>query len=199
VAGWRVERKDSVLRTLPSRLMNRLLARLLHCELHDYGCMLRAYRRKIVGRMCRHREHSGYIPAMATAVGGHITEVSVNHDPREEGESKYTLFRLLNQSYDLITGYSTLPLQALTWIGFLFSFLGISFGIFLAIRRLIVGPEVEGVFTLFAILFFFVGTLYLALGLMGEYLGRIYHEVRARPRYLIDRVVCGDEEEADFS
>jgi undecaprenyl-phosphate 4-deoxy-4-formamido-L-arabinose transferase len=192
VGGWREQRKDSVLRTIPSRIVNAFTSRMLGCAMRDYGCMLRAYRREIVLRMCQYKEIASFIPALATAVGGRITEVRVAHEERRAGRSKYNLVRLLKLNYDLVTGFSMFPLQLLSIIGFLFSFLGIGFGIFLGIRRLIVGPEVEGVFTLFAILFFFVGTLYMALGLLGEYVGRIYLEVRRRPRFIVARIVRQD-------
>jgi len=191
VGGWREDRKDSFLRTFPSLLVNKFTARMLGCRLHDYGCMLRAYRLEIVRRMCEYREISSFIPALATAVTNRTTEVRVAHSERNAGISKYNLFRLIKLNYDLVTGFTMFPLQLLSIVGFLFAFLGTGFGVFLGIRRLIVGPEVEGVFTLFAILFFFVGTLYMALGLLGEYVGRIYMEVRQRPRFIVARVLCG--------
>ena len=189
VGGWRQQRHDSLLRTLPSKLVNKFTSRVTGCNLKDYGCMLRAYRLTIVERMLLHREISSFIPALATVVGGKIVEIPVEHSERYAGVSQYNLWRLIKLNYDLVTGFSVLPLQALSFIGFLMSVLGIGFGAFLGVRRLIVGPEVEGVFTLFAILFFFVGSLYMALGILGEYVGRIYQEVRGRPRYIVSRVV----------
>lgn len=188
VGGWRQMRQDSFLRTIPSKLVNKFTSRVTGCNLKDYGCMLRAYRSTIIERMLMHREISSFIPALATVVGGKIVEIPVDHSERFAGVSQYNLWRLLKLNYDLVTGFSILPLQALSFIGFCMSVLGIGFGAFLAVRRLIVGPEVEGVFTLFAILFFFVGSLYMALGLLGEYVGRIYQEVRGRPRYIVSRV-----------
>jgi undecaprenyl-phosphate 4-deoxy-4-formamido-L-arabinose transferase len=115
-------------------------------------------------------------------------EIPVAHERREAGRSRYGLFRLLRLTFDLLTGYSLLPIQAVSLAGIAIALLGVGFGAFLFLRRLLVGPEVEGVFTLFAILFLFVGLQVLALGLIGEYIGRIYLEVRRRPRYLIRRV-----------
>ena len=189
VGGWRAERVDSYLRTIPSKLVNAFTSRVTGCNLKDYGCMLRAYRSSIIERMLMHREISSFIPALATVVGGRVIEIPVEHSERHAGVSQYNLWRLLKLNYDLVTGFSILPLQLLSFIGFGMSVLGVGFGIFLFIRRLIVGPEAEGLFTLFAILFFFVGTLYMALGLLGEYVGRIYQEVRGRPRYIVARVV----------
>jgi undecaprenyl-phosphate 4-deoxy-4-formamido-L-arabinose transferase len=89
---------------------------------------------------------------------------------------------------DLMTGFSLLPIQVVSLAGIGIALLGVGFGVFLLVRRLFVGPEVEGVFTLFAILFVFVGIQVLALGLIGEYVGRIYLEVRRRPRYVVRAV-----------
>ncbi len=90
--------------------------------------------------------------------------------------------------FDLITGFSMVPIQLVSLAGIGVSLAGMAFGVFLFIRRLVVGPESEGVFTLFAILFVFLGFLILAVGLVGEYVGRIYLEVRGRPTYLVRAV-----------
>ena len=118
-----------------------------------------------------------------------VAEVPVEHGPREHGRSRYGLLRLLRLNFDLLTGFSLLPIQVVSLTGILVSVLGLGFAVFLGLRRLLVGPEVEGVFTLFAILFFFVGLQILALGLIGEYVGRIYQEVRRRPRYVVSEVL----------
>jgi undecaprenyl-phosphate 4-deoxy-4-formamido-L-arabinose transferase len=118
-----------------------------------------------------------------------VAELPVTHRSRAAGRSKYGLLRLLRLNFDLLTGFSLLPIQVVSLSGIAISFLGLAFALFLGIRRLFVGPEVEGVFTLFAILFFFVGLQILALGLIGEYVGRIYQEVRRRPRYVISEVL----------
>ena len=89
-----------------------------------------------------------------------------------------------------ITGLSLLPIQMVSLTGVIVALSGIAFAAFLMVRRFIVGPESEGVFTLFAILFAFVGMLLLAVGLVGEYVGRIYAEVRRRPVYRIREVVA---------
>ena len=93
-----------------------------------------------------------------------------------------------------MTGFSTLPLRIFSLIGFVISILSICFVIFLAIRRLVVGPEAEGLFTLFGIAFFLIGITLFGIGLLGEYVGRIYDQVRLRPRYMIDAVLESKDE-----
>jgi len=189
VAGWRENRQDSILRKLPSLIVNRVAAMVVGVEQHDYGCMLRAYSREVVDQINHCGESTTFIPALANTFARRVTEIKVGHSNRSMGRSKYNLFKLIRLNFDLMTGYSLLPLHAVSLLGILIALLGLGFGFFLFIRRLIVGPEVEGVFTLFAILFVFIGLQILVTGLLGEYVGRIFREVRRRPRYFIRRVV----------
>ena len=191
VGGARVNRHDPWLRRLASRAVNRTTSAIVGVRMTDYGCMLRAYRREVVDQIVACHEISRFIPALANTFAGSVAEVPVEHAPRRAGRSKYGLLRLLRLNMDLMTGFSLLPIQAVSLAGILVAALGLGFAVFLALRRLLVGPEVEGVFTLFAILFFFVGLQILALGLIGEYVGRIYQEVRRRPRYVVSETLGG--------
>jgi len=185
VGGWREQRRDSWLRRLPSYFMNRTMSWVTGVQLRDYGCMLRAYRREVVDSINQCQESSSFIPALANIFSRRVAEIPVGHAERERGKSKYNLFKLLRLNFDLVTGFSHLPIHVLGALGIGIAALGLLFGLFLFIRRLFVGPEVEGVFTLFAILFVFVGLNTFGLALIGAYVGRIYREVRGRPRYVI--------------
>jgi undecaprenyl-phosphate 4-deoxy-4-formamido-L-arabinose transferase len=187
VGGARRNRRDSWFRRLPSKLINFVFGRVTKVRMTDYGCMLRAYRRHVVESMNQCVETHTYIPALANTFAQRVDEIEVRHAERHGGESKYSLMKLLRQSFDLMTGFSFLPIHLVSLMGLMVALLGFGFGVFLFIRRLVVGPEVQGVFTLFAVLFVFVGLQLLALGLLGEYVGRIYREVRRRPRYVIKR------------
>jgi undecaprenyl-phosphate 4-deoxy-4-formamido-L-arabinose transferase len=189
VGGARVTRHDSWFRRAASRAVNRVTSAIVGVRMTDYGCMLRAYRRSVVDQIIACQEISRFIPALANTFAASVAEVPVAHAPRREGRSKYGLLRLLRLNMDLMTGFSLLPIQAVSLAGVLVAALGLAFAVFLGLRRLLVGPEVEGVFTLFAILFFFVGLQILALGLIGEYVGRIYQEVRRRPRYVVSEIL----------
>ncbi|MFO0981098.1 MAG: glycosyltransferase [Planctomycetota bacterium] len=185
VGSVRTGRDDSPLRRAISFLTNKTSARLTGIRLSDYGCMLRAYSREVVQAMCQGKEISTFIPALGAALARSYTEVEVAHRARAKGHSKYNLAKLLSLHLDLVTSFSLKPIRALLYLGVAVSLAGMGFGLLLFIRRLIVGPEVEGVFTLFAILFVFVGAQFLAFGLLGEYIGRIYLEVRRRPRFIV--------------
>jgi undecaprenyl-phosphate 4-deoxy-4-formamido-L-arabinose transferase len=190
VGTVREMRKDSILRTYPSRVVNAITRRITGIRMSDWGCMLRAYRREVVDRMVESQEYSTFIPALATLFAKRMTEIPVEHDERHAGASNYNLWKLLNLQFDLLTSFSEFPLRVLMYIGSGMAFLGTAFGVLLAVMRVFYGAEwaANGIFTLFAILFFFVGVLFFALGIMGQYIGRIYHEVRKRPHYTIRKL-----------
>jgi len=192
VGGWRENRQDSIFRRLPSHLVNHVMSRVTGVKLRDYGCMLRAYRRSVVDSINQCHESSSFIPALANLFAHRVAEIPVGHAERERGKSKYGIIKLLRLNFDLMTGFSNLPIHLVGFMGVTIAFLGLLFGFMLIIRRIFVGPEVEGVFTLFAILFVFVGLNTLGLALIGEYVGRIYREVRGRPRFVV-RQTLGPE------
>jgi len=197
VGTIRRKRNDSRWRHWASRAMNKLRERITNISMTDQGCMLRAYDRDIINAILDSQETQTFIPALAYLYAGNPTEVVVEHDARAAGESKYSLFSLIHLNFDLLTGFSLMPLQAFSLVGIGIAIISFIFVIFLAIRRLMIGPEVEGVFTLFAIVFFLIGIILFGIGLLGEYVGRIYIQARGRPRYLVKTVLQNDEIDTD--
>ncbi|NLO90971.1 MAG: glycosyltransferase [Elusimicrobia bacterium] len=194
VGGHRQRREDFFLRKMASFFLNKWSASLFGLELKDYGCMLRAYRRTVVDQIVKCQETSTYIPALANSFAKRVTEIPVEHAARAEGTSHYSLLKLLRLNFDLMTGFSLLPIQLVGLAGVIVALFGLLFGAFLFVRRLMVGPEVEGVFTLFAIMFVFIGLQLLALGIVGEYVGRIYREVRRRPRSVVRKIYSQEKQ-----
>lgn len=188
VGGCRRNRQDSFFRAYCSKVINGIRSKITNIRMTDQGCMLRAYRRNIIDSIAASGESSTFIPALAYSFASRPVELEVEHAARTAGESKYRLYDLIRLNFDLMTGFSVVPLQLFTIFGMVVSAGSLLFVAFLFIRRLIVGPEAEGVFTLFAVLFFLVGLGILGLGLIGEYVGRIYQEVRKRPRYVIREI-----------
>ncbi|HEY6010348.1 MAG TPA: glycosyltransferase [Nitrospirota bacterium] len=188
VGGYRKDRKDTLFRKYASKVINGIRARITRIRMRDQGCMLRAYRKNIVASIVASNETSTFIPALAYSFAANPAEVEVEHAARAAGESKYRLYDLIRLNFDLMTGFSVVPLQVFTLFGMAVSLFSIAFVVFLLIRRIVVGPEAEGLFTLFAILYFFVGIAIMGLGIIGEYIGRIYKEVRRRPRFIIREV-----------
>jgi undecaprenyl-phosphate 4-deoxy-4-formamido-L-arabinose transferase len=191
VGTVRVNRRDSLFRRLASHLINTMVKRSTGVSMHDYGCMLRAYDRKVVKAILECRERSTFVPVLANGFARRTVEIDVRHEERKAGTSKYGVMRLVNLMFDLMTCMTTGPLRLLTILGGLLSAAGIAFGLLLFTLRLAYGAEWAGggVFTLFAVAFFLMGAQFVALGLLGEYIGRIHIDVRERPRYFVDRTV----------
>ncbi len=189
VGTIRRQRNDSAFRRTASRLMNGLRERITRIRMTDQGCMLRAYDRALVDTLNACREVNTFIPALAYTFAATPTEIEVEHEPRHAGESKYSLYGLIRLNFDLVTGFSIVPLQWFSLIGTLLSLFSGALFVLLLVRRFLLGAEVEGVFTLFALQFFLTGIMLFGIGLMGEYVGRIQQEVRNRPRYRISTVL----------
>jgi undecaprenyl-phosphate 4-deoxy-4-formamido-L-arabinose transferase len=189
VGGYRRNRQDTFFRKYASRVINGIRAKITRIRMRDQGCMLRAYRKHIVESIVASGETSTFIPALAYSFSANPAEVEVEHAARAAGESKYRLYDLVRLNFDLMTGFSVVPLQVFTVFGIVVAILSLLFVLFLFVRRLVVGPEAEGVFTLFAILYFLVGVGIMGLGIIGEYIGRIYKEVRRRPRFVVREII----------
>jgi undecaprenyl-phosphate 4-deoxy-4-formamido-L-arabinose transferase len=191
VGSVRVPRYDTWFRKIASSIVNKVAQKATGVMMHDYGCMLRAYRRHILDAMLECQERSTFIPVLANTFSRNATEVEVRHTSRANGDSKYGLWKLINLQFDLLTSMTTFPLRLMSVVGAVVSFFGVGFGVFLFLMRLIQGPgwAAEGVFTLFAVLFILIGAQFVAMGLLGEYIGRIYYDVRGRPRYFVQKIV----------
>ncbi|MBA4421571.1 MAG: hypothetical protein C0390_00565 [Syntrophus sp. (in: bacteria)] len=194
VGTIRKGRKDSFFRIIPSKIVNVVARKITGVRMTDWGCMLRAYRRPVVERMIACHEHATFIPALATHFGKRVTEIEVSHEERHGGKSHYPLRKLINLQFDLVASFSDLPIRLIMYGGIAMAALGVCLGFVLAVARLAYGAlwAAQGVFTLFAVLFAFVGLQFFALGVIGEYIGRIYREVRKRPEYVIEHIYGDD-------
>jgi undecaprenyl-phosphate 4-deoxy-4-formamido-L-arabinose transferase len=189
VGSIRRKRQDAAWRTYASKAMNRLREKITNIKITDQGNMLRAYRRNIVDLMNQCAEVNTFVPALAYRFSRQPTEIVVEHEERSAGESKYSLYSLIRLNFDLVTGFSLVPLQFFSMMGMLMSIASAILVAVLVVRRLFLGAEAEGVFTLFAIAFFFMGVILFGIGLLGEYIGRIFQQVRARPRYVVQTIL----------
>ena len=197
VGTVRQNRQDTFFRRIASRIVNRVAQRATGVEMSDYGCMLRAYRRPIIQAMLQCDERSMFIPILANSFARRTIEIPVSHAGRTAGDSKYSFYKLIKLQFDMLTSMTTFPLRVMSLVGLGVSFLGVAFGVFLIVMRIIYGSQwaAQGVFTLFAVLFIFIGAQFIGMGLLGEYIGRIYSDVRARPRYFKDKVIRKDRTE----
>lgn len=189
VGGYRLERRDSFFRTYASKLINFVREKTTSIEMTDQGCMLRAYRRPVIEAIVRSGAINTFIPALAYSFAGKPGEVGVRHEERHAGVSNYSFYQLIRLNFDLITGFSLAPLQIFTMFAGACSAGSLLLVLVLAYRRIVLGAEAEGIFTLFGILFFLLSVAMVGIGLIGEYVGRTYNVVRARQRYHVKEIL----------
>jgi undecaprenyl-phosphate 4-deoxy-4-formamido-L-arabinose transferase len=196
VGTIRQQRQDSLWRRTFSKVINKIREWITPVRITDQGCMMRGYSRAVVTALNQTREVNTFIPALASIYAMNPIEVPIAHEERYAGKSKYSLYSLIRLNFDLITGFSVVPLQLFSMVGMAVSLLSALFFVYLIVRRFLVGSEAEGLFTLFGIVFFFIGLALFGIGLLGEYVGRIYAQVRERPRYLVEAVLEQDGDPA---
>ncbi len=189
VGTFRADRQDIWWRKAASRVINGIREKITPIRMADHGCMLRGYARPVVNAILSTRENVTFIPALAALYAARPVEIEVGHEERAAGVSKYSLRSLIRLNFDLMTGFSLVPLQIFSALGVSLALVSAVLFVLLVARRLIYGPEAEGLFTLFALVFFLLGIILFGIGLLGEYVGRIYGQVRARPRYIIATVL----------
>ena len=189
VGGYRLKRQDSLFRTLASKLINFVRSQTTNIEMTDQGCMLRAYTRPVIDAIVRSGAINTFIPALAYSFSSRPAEVGVQHDERNAGASNYSLYQLIRLNFDLITGFSLVPLQIFTMFAMLCSAGSFLLVLVLAYYRIFLNDDTKGVFTLFGILFFLISVTMVGIGLIGEYIGRTYQVVRARQRYHVKEVL----------
>jgi undecaprenyl-phosphate 4-deoxy-4-formamido-L-arabinose transferase len=193
VGTIRQQRQDTLWRRSFSKAINKLREWITPVRITDQGCMMRGYARSVVVALNQTREVNTFIPALASLYAMRPIEVPISHEERHAGQSKYSMYSLIRLNFDLITGFSVVPLQLFSMVGMAVASLSALLVVYLFIRRLIVGPEAEGLFTLFGVVFFLIGVALFGIGLLGEYVGRIYAQVRERPRYIVEAVLEAEE------
>ncbi len=145
--------------------------------------------RKVVNAVLRIREKHLFMKGIFNWVGYKSCPVLYNHADRAAGNSKFNFWRLWNLALDGITGSSTLPLRIWTYLGGGIAFVSFVIALFFLIKTILWGDPVQGFPTLVILLLFFGGIQLIALGIMGEYIGRIMIEVKNRPLYIVDELI----------
>ncbi|MEO8134954.1 MAG: glycosyltransferase [Betaproteobacteria bacterium] len=197
VGSIRAKREDSWWRRTASRLMNRVRERITRIKMTDQGCMLRAYNRDVINAVNSCSEVNTFIPALAYTFAHNPTEIAVKHEERAAGESKYSLYQLIRLNFDLITGFSLVPLQIFSLFGMLVAVGSLITYLFVIVTRVLAAGWADGLQAIWdrdILAFFLIGMMLFGLGLLGEYVGRIYQQVRERPRYVIQAVLEQDRE-----
>ncbi len=196
VGTIRQQRQDVFWRRALSRGVNKIREWITPVRITDQGCMMRGYARSVVAALNETREVNTFIPALASLYAMRPVEIPIAHEERHAGQSKYSLYSLIRLNFDLVTGFSVVPLQLFSMVGMVVSGFSALLVAYLFVRRLIIGPEAEGLFTLFGIVFLLIGIALFGIGLLGEYVGRIYAQVRERPRYIVQAVLEAESRDA---
>ena len=201
VGGVRAERHDTAFRRYASRAMNAFRERITQIRMTDQGCMLRAYSRDIIAAINACREVNTFIPALAYTFARNPAEVEVAHEERAAGDSKYSLYKLVQLNFDLVTSFSVQPLRFFSIAGMLVATVSLLvYVVVIAERWWVADSFAEGVRAVWdrdILQFFLIGLVLFGLGLLGEYIGRMYEQVRQRPRYIVQAVLERPEERAD--
>ena len=194
VSGWRRDRRDSLLgHRLPATVANRLISSITRTRLHDHGCTLKAYRLQVVRQLHLYGELHRFIPALAGLVGARVTEIPVNHRPRTRGRTKYGIGRNLRVVLDLLTvrfllRYISRPMQLFGLLGLVSLLVGGAALGGLVTYKLVTGAGIaERPLLVLSVLLIILGVQFISMGLLGELLIRIYHEVGQRPPYTVRR------------
>ncbi|MCX5932755.1 MAG: glycosyltransferase family 2 protein [Cyanobium sp. CZS 48M] len=198
VSGWRHQRQDAAIkRLLPSKIANRLIARVTGVRLHDYGCSLKAYRREVVADMNLYGELHRFLPALAFIEGARITEVKVNHHPRRFGESKYGIDRTFRVLMDLLTvwfmkRFLTRPMHVFGFGGLACLAIGLVLSLILLGEKILFNADVgTRPLLMVAVLAIVAGIQLFCFGLLAELQMRTYHESQGRPIYRVRTTLRG--------
>jgi undecaprenyl-phosphate 4-deoxy-4-formamido-L-arabinose transferase len=194
VGTIRQQRQDSLWRRSFSKIINKIREWITPVRITDQGCMMRGYARSVVTALNQTREVNTFIPALASIYAMNPIEVPIAHEERYAGRSKYSMYSLIRLNFDLITGFSVVPLQLFSMVGMVVALFSAFAFVALMVRRIWVGSEAEGLFTLFSVVFLLIGVALFGIGLLGEYVGRIYAQVRERPRYIVEAILEQDED-----
>ncbi|MDC0207380.1 glycosyltransferase [Nitrospinae bacterium] len=182
------KRRDGTIRVLGSRCLLKIGQMLFGNQVKLNLCSFRVLRRSVVEKIESCKDRSRYMAVLMSWMGLPTVEIEVEHHERKKGNTKYSFLNLLILAWDLITGYSSFPLRMVTYMGLFGAFLGFLMMIFLLFQRIINGILIEGFVVLSAVFAFFAGVQLLSIGFLGEYLGRVHHQIQERPDYIIEKV-----------
>ena len=192
----RRDRQDTWFRKTASKITNGIVRKMSRIRINDFGCMLRGYSREVAQAIVSCREYQTFIPALAMLFARRPVEIQVGHAAREHGVSNYSLLRLFSLQLDLITSFSVQPLRLLFTCGMALAAIGFLIGLSILLLRVIYGDtwSNQGTLTVLGVLFFFTGGQFFAFGLLGEYIGRIYQQVRLREPFIVQSILRVGEE-----
>ncbi len=191
ICGWRFDRKDKLInRRIPSKIANKLIAKVTGLKLHDYGCSLKAFTKEIIDDVKLYGELHRFLPILASIEGARIKEVKVNHRSRKYGSSKYGIDRTFRVLMDLLTvwfmtRFLTRPMYGFGFVGIISILISFLMSSYLLIEK-ILGQDIGNrPMLMFALILGVAGVQLFSFGLLSELLMRTYHESQKRPIYRV--------------
>jgi undecaprenyl-phosphate 4-deoxy-4-formamido-L-arabinose transferase len=183
------KRRDGILRVLGSQFLLKIGQALFGDSAKLNLSSFRAIRRSVVEKIEVCKDRSRYMAVLMSWMGLPSIEIEVEHHERKIGVTKYSILNLMKLSWDLVTGYSSFPLHMVTYMGMFGAFLGFLMMAFLLFQRIVNGILIEGFVVLLAVFAFFAGVQLLSIGFLGEYLGRVHHQIQERPDYIVEKII----------
>jgi undecaprenyl-phosphate 4-deoxy-4-formamido-L-arabinose transferase len=183
------QRQDGLIRVMGSKFLRIFGQMLFGGSVKLNLSSFRVMRRSVIEKIEACQDRSRYMAVLMSWMGLPSVEVEVEHHARKKGTTKYSIITLIKLSWDLVTGYSNLPLRLVTYMGLFGAFIGFLMMIFLLYQRIANGILIEGFVVLSAVFAFFSGIQLLSIGFLGEYLGRIHFQIQDRPDYIVEKVI----------
>ena len=185
VYGIRKARRDPLFKRITGKLFWKLINMLGGVQMPENQTMLRLMRKEVADTLRGMRESHRFIHGLMAWTGFPWTTIEVEHSPRTAGKTKYNLRRMFSLAINAVTSFSVLPLRLSTYFGLGVAFLSVILGIAVIVRKFFWGYGVIGYASMMAVIFFLGGVVLTVLGIMGEYLGKLYTESLGRPIYII--------------
>ncbi|MBI2239332.1 MAG: glycosyltransferase family 2 protein [Magnetospirillum gryphiswaldense] len=185
IAVRRDREQESAVKRMAAKLFYDLFGRVSEVRLPQGAGDFRLLDRKVVNVLNNMPEHSRFMKGLYAWVGFRQTSIPFDVAERAHGETKFNLFRLYRLAIDGITSFTSLPLKVWTFMGMLVASFALLYGFVFIVKTLILGIDVPGYPSLIVAITFFSGVQLISLGVIGEYLGRVFSEVKNRPLYVV--------------
>lgn len=187
-ATRRIRRGETFIKRFTAKLFYRVIDAMSEIDIPKNTGDFRLMDRSVVNALSQLPERTRFMKGLFSWLGFKQTAIYYDRDPRQAGESKWNYWRLWNFAIDGITSFSALPLKLWSYVGIFLSFMSMLYAAFLFVRTLVMGIELPGYASMMVVILFLGGIQLITLGVIGEYLGRIYTEVKGRPLYLVRRL-----------
>lgn len=190
VLARRVDRHtDRAIQKITARAFYEVSKHISHIEIPADVGDFRLMDRKVVEAVKSLRENCRFMKGILAWVGFRTTVIDYRVEPRKNGESSFNTWKLWNFALEGITSFSTLPLRIWTYIGGLVSLLAFLYALVLVIKTLLFGADTPGYASLMVVVLFATGVQLIGIGVLGEYVGRVFSEVKGRPTYIVREII----------